>query len=50
MKTFKIKYFIIPKCLRTVEKTASNYNNCRKEFLKSSGLRKENILKIVLCQ
>lgn len=47
MQTFNVKYFIIFPYIRSIERTANNYRECKTEFLKSSGVKPQQVLKIL---
>jgi len=47
MQTFKIYYYIIKPQMHSVERSAYNVNDCEREFLEVSGLKKQNILKTI---
>lgn len=46
MRTFLVKYYIIPGYFRQTELSGNNYNEIKKQFLTISGLKPSNILNI----
>lgn len=46
LKTFKVKFSIIEKTFRTIEIVAFDYNDCKVQFEKKTGLPKRHILSI----
>ncbi len=47
MKTYKIQYYIIRGCIRSIEVSALDYNSAKVEFERLTGISKSNILRII---
>ena len=47
LKTFVVKFSIIKDTFRTIDIVAFDYNDCKAEFEKKTGLNRRHILKII---
>lgn len=47
MKTYKIQYYIIRGCVRSIEVSALDYKSAKVEFERLTGISKANILRVI---